>query len=356
CGSNACTNCSTGVPLKCPKLSIMPPFIKSHVKQPTQSIWTVNYFKHLLLDLLFNPRSIGKICLPLLLFEILLNIIVIFKVSYTEIDWEAYMSEVEGFLNGTYDYGQLKGATGPLVYPAGFVYIYSILYMVTRSGQDILLAQYIFAVLYLINLVLVMNIYRKTAIVPPYVLVIICCTSYRIHSIYILRMFNDPVAMLFLYAAINCFIFGYWTSGCVCFSLAVSIKMNILLFAPALLILLLLQYGIIAAIPRLAICAIIQIALAAPFLLNYPKAYLTRSFDFGRKFFFKWTVNWRFLSEDIFLNRWFHLSLLAAHLLVLIAFIFRRWLKKCGGYESLLRMRASMAYEPDSKNILCMII
>lgn len=34
----------------------------------------------------------------------------------TEIDWEAYMSEVEGFMNGTYDYSKLKGATGPLVW------------------------------------------------------------------------------------------------------------------------------------------------------------------------------------------------------------------------------------------------
>ena len=33
----------------------------------------------------------------------------------TEIDWEAYMEEVEGVLNGTYDYRFLKGATGPLV-------------------------------------------------------------------------------------------------------------------------------------------------------------------------------------------------------------------------------------------------
>ncbi len=33
----------------------------------------------------------------------------------TEIDWIAYMQEVEGFLNGTHDYMQLKGDTGPLV-------------------------------------------------------------------------------------------------------------------------------------------------------------------------------------------------------------------------------------------------
>ena len=33
----------------------------------------------------------------------------------TEIDWVAYMQEVEGVVNGTYDYTQLKGDTGPLV-------------------------------------------------------------------------------------------------------------------------------------------------------------------------------------------------------------------------------------------------
>lgn len=46
------------------------------------------------------------------------NILKICVVSDTEIDWEAYMQEVEGFLNGTYDYTKLEGATGPLVYVA----------------------------------------------------------------------------------------------------------------------------------------------------------------------------------------------------------------------------------------------
>ena len=33
----------------------------------------------------------------------------------TEIDWKAYMQEVEGVINGTYDYSKLGGDTGPLV-------------------------------------------------------------------------------------------------------------------------------------------------------------------------------------------------------------------------------------------------
>lgn len=44
----------------------------------------------------------------------------------TEIDWVAYMQEVKGFLDGERDYRNLRGDTGPLVYPAGFVYVYSV--------------------------------------------------------------------------------------------------------------------------------------------------------------------------------------------------------------------------------------
>lgn len=51
----------------------------------------------------------------LFLLEIVLNFLIINKTKYTEIDWIAYMQEVEGVVNGTYDYYQLKGDTGPLV-------------------------------------------------------------------------------------------------------------------------------------------------------------------------------------------------------------------------------------------------
>lgn len=44
----------------------------------------------------------------------------------TEIDWFAYMSEVQGYLDGIRDYNLLEASTGPLVYPAFFVYIFSI--------------------------------------------------------------------------------------------------------------------------------------------------------------------------------------------------------------------------------------
>lgn len=56
---------------------------------------------------------------------------------------------------------------------------------------------------------------------PPYVLLVLCCTSYRVHSILVLRLFNDSVAVLFLFAAMNLFIENHWALAsavyrCVC--------------------------------------------------------------------------------------------------------------------------------------------
>jgi len=45
---------------------------------------------------------------------------------------------------------------------------------------------------------------------PPYVLIFMCCTSYRVHSIFVLRLFNDPVAILVFYLSVDCFLEKRW--------------------------------------------------------------------------------------------------------------------------------------------------
>ena len=52
---------------------------------------------------------------------------------------------------------------------------------------------------------------------PPYVLVFMCLFSYRVHSIFILRCFNDPVAILLLYFSIIFFFNHKWSVGCLIF-------------------------------------------------------------------------------------------------------------------------------------------
>ncbi|XP_074859969.1 dol-P-Man:Man(5)GlcNAc(2)-PP-Dol alpha-1,3-mannosyltransferase isoform X2 [Carettochelys insculpta] len=261
---------------------------------------------------LLAPEYTGLVAACLCLAEVGVTHWVIRRVPYTEIDWKAYMDEVEGVVNGTFDYTQLKGGTGPLVYPAGFVYIFLGLYYLTSHGTNIRLAQYFFAALYLVTLLLVFRIYSQTKKVPPYVFFFMCCASYRIHSIYILRLFNDPVAMALLFLAVNFLLEEHWSWGCCVFSLAVSVKMNVLLFAPGLLFLLLWRFGLLGTIPKLSLCALLQ-------------------------FLFQWTVNWRFLPEEVFQHRAFHLALLAAHLGALGLFALHRWHRSEGNLLSLLK-------------------
>ncbi|KAL9106125.1 MAG: hypothetical protein Q9227_008825 [Pyrenula ochraceoflavens] len=100
-------------------------------------------------DLLYNPKHTKWISWALLTGEAVLCPLIIWKVPYTEIDWTTYMQQVSLFLSGERNYTKLQGDTGPLVYPALHVYIYSGLYHLTNHGTSILTAQLIFYILYL---------------------------------------------------------------------------------------------------------------------------------------------------------------------------------------------------------------
>jgi alpha-1,3-mannosyltransferase len=74
------------------------------------------------------------------------------------------MEQVKQYDNGERDYMQIKGGTGPLVYPAAHVYVYWALYHITDKGTNILLAQRMFGVLYLSTLSIVMACYRRAKV------------------------------------------------------------------------------------------------------------------------------------------------------------------------------------------------
>lgn len=286
--------------------------------------------------IIFDPHSILPVCVLVFIIEICLNIFIIEKVPYTEIDWKAYMQEVEYVLNGTLDYKLIKGEilisimnftffhflgdTGPLVYPAGFVYIYTAFYYITSHGTNIHLGQYIFLALYLLQTFLFQRILLKTCKVPPYALIIGFLTSYRIHSIFVLRLFNDPIAVILFYVSLNLFLSGKWKLGSLVYSLAVSVKMNILLYAPCLLIAYLTNLTYSQTVYNLFICAAVQLILGLPFLLTHPISYIKGSFDLGRIFEHKWTVNYRFLPRDVFESYRFHFLLLVCHIALLLLF------------------------------------
>ncbi|KAL9013767.1 MAG: hypothetical protein Q9173_001549 [Seirophora scorigena] len=243
----------------------------------------------------------------------------------TEIDWEAYMQQVSQYLDGERDYTLIKGDTGPLVYPAAHVYFYSLLYKVTDGGKNILLAQAIFAWLYLGILTIVMACYRM-ARAPPYLFPPLILSK-RLHSIFLLRLFNDCFAVGFLFLAVYAYQHRIWTVGSVAYSFGVGTKMSLLLAGPAVGIILLQALPLRRALNAAFLMAQVQLTIAWPFIPRNPIGYISKAFELSRRFLYKWTVNWRFVDEKTFLSREFAIALVSANLGLLGLFAASRWLK-----------------------------
>lgn len=122
--------------------------------------------------------------------------------------------------------------------------------------------------------------------------------------------------------------------------------MNILLYLPALLMLLVVSRGLAKTIAHAAVIGLTGIAVSLPFLLVHPLPYLQYAFEFSRAFLYKWTVNWRFVPQETFESRLFAKALLTIHLSVLVAFGIRKWLDLDGGLVDVLRRAFAHPWSP----------
>ena len=182
------------------------------------------------------------------------------------------MAHMHTAIYKTLDYTKFMGETGPAVYPAGYVYVYGFLYKITNGGENIRLGIAIFRV-----------VTFSTIHFPRFVPCNTRCGDDSISPI----QGNAPVCAFFLntfslvgglsfsfvypnvskvfitsvystnlcwcYSSISpctsshnfvhlsislLFTYQKWTLGTIFMSLALSIKMNILLFFPTLLLIL----------------------------------------------------------------------------------------------------------------------
>lgn len=90
----------------------MAPAIKSKSFNPRKDIakfiktyCTISYAH----SLIFDPSKLSIVSIAIIIGELILNVLIVERVKYTEIDWIAYMQECEGFINGTTNYALLKG-------------------------------------------------------------------------------------------------------------------------------------------------------------------------------------------------------------------------------------------------------
>ncbi|KAI9479094.1 dolichyl-P-Man:Man(5)GlcNAc(2)-PP-dolichol alpha-1,3-mannosyltransferase [Coemansia sp. RSA 989] len=281
----------------------------------------LSYLQSHLYTVLISPRYFGLVALAVLVLEAGLNYAIIQHVPYTEIDWRAYMQEVKGVMDGERNYLKLHGDTGPLVYPAGFVWFYGALRIVT--GETVRSAQYIFMAVYLATLAIVLAIYKRVQ-VPPIFLVLLVLSK-RLHSIYVLRLFNDTVAMLPAYAAVLAMSSRYMRWSGVLLSTGISIKMNVQLMLPGAAYVWWRTGGARMVIMQLVAVVLVQGIVAMPFLTSYPYEYLARAFEYTRQFDFTWTVNWRFIGQQIFASQEWAKGLLAVHAGLLVTLATTVW-------------------------------
>ncbi|GAA6035429.1 hypothetical protein JCM8097_000251 [Rhodosporidiobolus ruineniae] len=346
----------------------------------------VEALRHLVdnpLALLTDRRYYWWVATALLAWEALVCVAIVVKVRYTEIDFSTYLQQAELFLHGERDYSQIEGESGLAYYPATHLYLYSLIHRLVQPvfgpvdgvparivGGNLKLAQFAFAGVYVASLALVMVVYGRNKRTPQYLLPLLCISK-RLHSIYVLRLFNDGLAMLFFYAALVLYTDTKgskaasrwkWAAGTVLFSLALNTKMSILLFLPGLLYLLFVYHSPLACLSHAAFLALSQLALAWPFIRPPPsiplssllslssppssevlqkaltplRTYLHQAYSFDRSFLYEFTVNWRWLEdEELFLSQGFKHALLAAHAVGLVLFALR-WAEEEGGAGSLL--------------------
>jgi alpha-1,3-mannosyltransferase len=241
------------------------------------------------------------------------------------------MQQVELFLHGQRNYLDLKGTTGPCVYPAGFLYFFSLIYLILDGGVWIGFGQYVFCFVMSLQTMLTTRVYQKTNTSHVVFLILF---SKRIHSINVLRMFNDPIAMLFLYSSLVCILYQKWNWAAVFYSIGLSIKMNLLLYSPGMALIYYQSRGIIDSLVSFFIVIFVQLVLAIPFW-NHLDVYFKSAFDFSRTFLYTWSVNWKMIPENIFYQSWFSLLLLFVHVVVLGLFLFK-WCRYYGGISSVV--------------------
>lgn len=315
--------------------------------------------KNVILDIfngiyaLFTDPFVNRIIIPVIIaLSSVFTKVIIAKVPYTEIDFKTYMQQIEVVNDGEIDYNLIKGDTGPCVYPAGFIQIYEWIYWLTDSGSDIVTGQKLFGYLFTISVVLCCTVYTMVPNLKPWPLYLLLLSK-RLYSIYVLRLFNDcftTICMISVTLLLQQASYWYSTSGslipfllCIVasdlYSIAISIKMNALLYFPGFVII---SFFLVGENPFklilvLLVIPFIQITIGWKFLLplfNDEEAiyirwnYINQAFDFKRNFLYEWTVNWRFLSEDFFLSDKFSTLLLVGNVTVLLFFIFTRFINK----------------------------
>ena len=157
----------------------------------------------------------------------------------------------------------------------------------------------------------------------PFLQALLCRLSSG-HPLPFIGLFNDSFEMIFVYLAICLLLKKRMTLSLLSFSVAASIKMSALLYAPGALLVFVNEIGFWRTARAAVPAVLFQLLIGTPFLLSHPVEYLSKSFEFSRKFPWFLSHNWKFLPKATFDSTSFHVTLLILHVVTLAVFAYRK--------------------------------
>jgi alpha-1,3-mannosyltransferase len=217
---------------------------------------------------------------------------------YQEIDWHCYAAFGQAVWNGQRNYQEMLCDYGYNVYPAAMSWLYAGIAAVTGGGAvDRILV--IHVVLWTLISALAFRTYAPHMDRGWWLFSVLPLVVQSPFRAAISRVTNDTWVAAFTVALHALIQAGHLKSTTVVFAVLLSLKMNSMLLAPAILYV---YWSYLRSVRRIAMHmgagATIMIALASPFLAAHPREYLGLTYDFSRLFEHRVNMAWGFLGYD----------------------------------------------------------
>jgi alpha-1,3-mannosyltransferase len=207
------------------------------------------------------------------------------------------MEQVELFRGGERDYTELIGPCGPANYPAGFIYVYWVMQVLT--GQDYRLGQvihaFLYAFLHYMTLKIFLMIHKKEEV-------------WKLSLFLVFQLYNRNSALLFLFndifISITMAICVYLMmkqkliSSMIAYAVSTTIKAGAIIYLPGFLLLITFFQGL-PMVPLLVLILIgAHYLVAWPFLETNASGYWANAFNVSVHYTHGNSASWRFLVPD----------------------------------------------------------
>ena len=250
--------------------------------------------------------------------------------SYWDMDYSSYREQAQQYLDGELNYKYIIGNRGQWYYPALHLYTYALIHQVTDNYMYPLPAILTVTAVHIFVCVFAVKIYQEAfgKDSKNVLLVLLWCLSTK-PTINVTRYaFSDDFNVLFTYIGIYLFQKHQNLLGSIFIAIGLGYKMNVMMYLPALLLIVALSSGVIRATLYFIMVFILQEVWALEFNLAYPYEYNTYAFNLAKGF--KWETSriylWiKYENKRFYRTIFYSVFLMILILLTCLYFLIVRW-------------------------------